>query len=817
MGTLRERIMLLILVSANFYRSFARDIITPTQSLADGEKLVSAGGSFTLGYFSPRKTANRYVGIWYNKITEQTVVWVANREKPITSNTTSLIINSQGTLSITDQNSTVIWSMNSTTVKNPIAQLLDSGNFVVKDANSKSADSFSWQSFDYPTDSLLPGMKLGWNLQAHVSHNLTSWKSDSDPSPGPFSLAIDIRGGRELTQFDGSDQSWRSGLWNGIEFNGIPDLKTYGDFILTFVNSTDEVYASYRMANPSTIVRIIMNYTGRTERYIWIDSSNAWNLIWSTPDSRCDPYNSCGSYAICHSNSLPVCQCLPGFEPKFPDDWAKRDTSGGCIRKTDLDCANGADGFMKVSNVLLPDSLVAKIYAGMSLGECRANCLRNCSCAGYANSDVRNGGSGCVMWVSELNDIVQLGDTGQDLYYRLAAADIAAVPSTDKSHNKSKATIAIIVSLVLGALMLACISCCVWRKKEKWRRENLKEESIEDEDIELPLYGLDIVISATDNFSTENKLGEGGFGPVYKGKLRDGQDIAVKTLSKTSNQGIDEFKNEVLLIAKLQHRNLVRLLACCTQREERMLIYEYMPNKSLDALLFDKAKSINLDWRTRFHIIIGIARGLLYLHQDSRFRIIHRDLKASNVLLDSEMNPKISDFGLARIFGDDEAATRTRRVVGTYGYMSPEYAMDGIFSVKSDVFSYGVLALEIISGQRNKGVFLSEPHANLLGKAWNMWNEGKGMELIDPSIGSDFSYDEVRKCIKVGLLCVQENPEDRPTMSSVVLMLRDERDASFCEPQQPGFTGRRDLCHPSSTNGDSTSINDISLSIQLGR
>lgn len=422
MWRLREREIFLMLLSNLVYYSLARDFISPTQSLADGDKLVSASGSFALGFFSPKNTSKRYIGIWYDKITVQTVLWVANRQNPITSNSTSLTISPQGILAISDYNSTVLWSMVSTTIKNPIAQLLDTGNFVVRDANSNSSDAISWQSFDYPTDTLLPGMKVGWNLKTGVSRNYTSWKSASDPSVGPFTLAIDIRGGHELTQFDGSGRAWRSGIWNGFEFSGIPDILSYGDFIITFVNNTDEIYASYRMANPSTIVRIVMNYTGITERYIWLDSANAWNLVWYTPNSRCDGYNVCGPYGKCDQTMQRVCECLHGFEPKSPTDWALRDPSGGCIRNTSLAC--GTDGFMKLSNVVVPDTVMAKIDASMSLDECRDRCFRNCSCTGYTNVDVRNGGSGCVMWVTELNDIVQYVDAGQDLYVRLAAADL---------------------------------------------------------------------------------------------------------------------------------------------------------------------------------------------------------------------------------------------------------------------------------------------------------------------------------------------------------------------------------------------------------
>ncbi|KAM0951471.1 putative protein kinase RLK-Pelle-DLSV family [Dioscorea sansibarensis] len=337
-----------------------------------------------------------------------------------------------------------------------------------------------------------------------------------------------------------------------------------------------------------------------------------------------------------------------------------------------------------------------------------------------------------------------------------------------------------------------------------------------NDELELRQLQWSTLMEATNNFAETKILGKGGFGLVYKGKLAEGREVAVKRLSKNSTQGVDEFKNELTFIAKLQHRNLVRLLGYCIQGDEKILVYEYMPNGSLDAFLFDKEKGVHLDWQTRFHIIVGIARGLLYLHQDSRLRIIHRDLKAGNILLDIEMNPKISDFGLAKNFEEHETMTKTRKVVGTYGYMAPEYALDGIFSVKSDVFSFGVLILEIISGQRNR-VFLSKPDLYLLGNAWSLWNEGKVLDLLDPLIGNLFSITQAMRCVNIGLLCVQERPEDRPVMSSVVFMLCND-DAPLPDPKAPGFKSIFSTKHDSTSNqADLHSFNIVTLTEDIGR
>ncbi|KAF5763497.1 putative protein kinase RLK-Pelle-DLSV family [Helianthus annuus] len=334
-------------------------------------------------------------------------------------------------------------------------------------------------------------------------------------------------------------------------------------------------------------------------------------------------------------------------------------------------------------------------------------------------------------------------------------------------------------------------------------------------------YDFKTIEVATNYFSQKNKIGRGGFGLVYKGVLTNGQEVAVKRLSETSSQGVQEFVNEAVLVAKLQHRNLVRLLGFCHESKEKILIYEYVPNKSLDYFLFDPVKHGHLDWVTRWKIIGGITRGLLYLHEDSRLRIIHRDLKASNILLDQDMNAKIADFGLARTFEGDQTLGNTKKVAGTLGYMSPEYAMHGHFSVKSDVFSFGVIVLEIVSGRRNSSFYQPDDVEDLLLFAWKLWTGGRALELLDPSLAeSSYSENDVVRCINIGLLCVQEDADARPSMASVLNMLNNNS-ITLPQPKKPPYFLSKGLLLDSSGDVDkanptaSSSVNESSSIIEM--
>ncbi|KAK6149820.1 hypothetical protein DH2020_017345 [Rehmannia glutinosa] len=659
----------------------AKTTLSPRQFLKNGQTLISTNNRFELGFFnvSSKTESNRdltYLGIWYRGITPLTVVWVANRDKPLRGNGAKLFMNPGGNLLLRDDEGNMIpLTRLNQAVDEPLMVLLDSGNLVIKDGENGNV----WESFNFPSDTLLPGMKLGWELKTGLNRVLTSWRTFEDPIYGDFVFGFESPTSPQLLlDKNGLTQS-RWGPWNGKRFSGINMKDNNPVFKTVYHFGETEVYFSFEMLDDSVLLRLVVSSMGAVQFLKWKSSSNVWVPMVTLNKDVCDRYGSCGPYGICYADE-PGCRCLNGFIENSPYDWRRLDCLDGCRRANALNCSD-RDGFVKHGRVKLPDNFT--VWKRMSAEKCGDSCLEECSCMAYTNIDIYgNGISECVVWLDQLIDLRDSGHDGDELYIRMARVDIDEVQE----------------------------------------RQSIP---VKNEEQYIHLFDMNTISAATDNFSLANKIGEGGFGPVYQGGLQNGQEIAVKRLSESSKQGLQEFKNEMSLIAQLQHRNLVKLFGCCIEGEDRMLIYE--------------------------------------------------------------------------------------------GYMSPEYVTNGNYSMKSDVFSFGVLALEIISGQRNWGFQHPDHDFNLLGHAWKLWTEGRDLEIIDPVLDESFVETQVSRCIQVGLLCVQHVSEGRPTMSQVVSMLENE-DVRLSEPQEPGFFSQLSAAEFDPFLGwDQETVNGLTVTDLTGR
>ncbi|KAK9041636.1 hypothetical protein V6N11_016727 [Hibiscus sabdariffa] len=499
------------------------DTLNVTRPLTDGDTIVSAGGSYELGFFSPGVTWKRYLGIWYSKIPAQTVVWVANRDIPLNHSLGTLKVTSQGILVLMDHDGSIVWSSSNTSgpASNPVAQLLDSGNLVVKENDEANPENFLWQSFDHPCDTLLPGMKLGWNLETGLDRFLSSWKSPDDPSRGNFTMGFEVGGFPEEKLREGSIVRFRSGPWNGKRFSSTTGLKLNAIFTFEFVFNNEEIYYGFKLRNNSVPLRMVLNMNGLWQRLIWIHRKQTWDAYTTVQKDNCDNYGLCGAFGSCDIRSSPVCSCLKGFLPKYQAEWGSNRWSKGCFRKTQLNCLT--DGFLKYSGVKLPDSGHSWFNYSISLEECQNLCIKNCSCTAYANLDIRSGGSGCLLWFVNHVDIRMFTEKGQEIYVRMAASDLDQSGST-KFKEKERLKFAVIISMI-SALLIIGLAFVMYRRRNTCRIiprllnflnvNNSHVRSLE-EDLDIPTFSIATIASATGNFSIENKLGEGGFGSVYK-------------------------------------------------------------------------------------------------------------------------------------------------------------------------------------------------------------------------------------------------------------------------------------------------------------
>ncbi|WOL15090.1 hypothetical protein Cni_G23871 [Canna indica] len=525
----------LIIPTSIIILSDATDTLLPSQSLSDGQTLISANKTFEFGFFSPSNSSNRYVGIWYHKVPQQTVVWVANRDNPLSDTSGLLTFNKYGDLILLDgMKSSFKVAINFGT-HNASVNILDSGNLILRSLANSSM--IVWQSFDDPTDTFLPGMKLG--LIGQQNRLLTSWKSYDDPARGDFSFGLNPTGEQQVF-------IWKRGMifstcraLNGEIFN-TSDSNTE----FKFAHEQDGEYFSYSVKEDSAVVRFIMSTSSQLQQLRWLESEETWTILFREPPLSCSEHNLCGAFGVCNELRPSICECLPGFQPAAPQDWFNGRRDGRCFRNNSLQCESGEkpDRFLKVPHINYSNADDADKLDASSAEECESACSRNCSCTAFAFS------TGCLLWQGDLTNLVQIDGAGDStvgtLYIRLAAADL---------QGKKGKLLPIVASVTVAITLVLCclLVYTLWTRRHRGRGIKRFQEQ------------KSLLFSLSNDVSFE--IGESErvavflsfhFSEIEKGQLGDGQEIAVKRLSTSSGQGLIEFRNEIILIAKLQHRNL---------------------------------------------------------------------------------------------------------------------------------------------------------------------------------------------------------------------------------------------------------------------
>ncbi|KAL6880130.1 hypothetical protein ACP4OV_011695 [Aristida adscensionis] len=616
---------------------------------------------------------------------------------------------------------------------------------------------------------MLPGAKIGWDKVTGRSYRLVARKNSIDPSSGVYSAELGRNDGMATLSWNSSVAYWSSGEWNGRFFSLVPEMSGQSGPSLcnyTYVKNDREVYFSYTLLDENMIVHDVVDVSGQKKMRIW--TGQDWITVSNLPKNPCDVYAACGPFTVCTGNADPPCSCMKGFSIRSPDDWGHEDRTGGCIRNTPLNCGVNSnnrtgmtDQFYSLLSIRLPENGKGMVNA-TNAHECANTCLRDCSCTAYSYSK-----GGCSIWHDGLTNVAT-DSNGETLYLRLAAKEVQS-----SRRNKTGMTIGVAIG-ASTALLVLIVLMITSKRRRKWSSRTVNN----DEGVGIISFRYVDLQHATKNFS--DKLGGGSFGSVFKGYLSDSVVVAVKRLDGAC-QGEKQFRAEVSSIGIIQNVNLVKLVGFCCEGDKRLLVYEHMPNRSLDAHLFRNHDSV-LNWTIRYQIALGVARGLAYLHHGCRDCIIHCDIKPENILLDVSFVPKIADFGMAKFIGRNfSRAVTTMR--GTMGYLAPEWISGMAITSKVDVYSYGMLLLEIISGSRNSGEVSSSDSGDVRYFPVHVAHkllEGDVGSLVDANVNGDVKLEEVERLCKVACWCIQDNDFARPTMGEVVQFLE-----GVCEPDIP--------------------------------
>ncbi|KAG6674578.1 hypothetical protein I3843_15G045800 [Carya illinoinensis] len=755
--------------------------------------LISPDGVFSSGFYSVGHNAYCYA-IWFNKPSRGknlTVIWMANRDQPVNGRSSKLSLLKSGNLILTDAGKFTVWETNTQSLSSVHLSLYNTGNLVLQNMEGVTL----WESFNFPTDTLLPQQLLTRNTR------LVSSRSQTNHSSGFYKLFFDndnllrlLYDGLEVSNVYWPDPglvSWDAGR-STYNSSRIAVLDTFGKF-----SSSDNFTVVAADYGPKLHRRLKVDYDGDVRLYSWDEEGETWFVSWQAIQKPCKIYGICGANSLC---SYIVgfdrkCSCLPGFKMKNLTDW-----SYGCEPEFHLSCNRNESSFLLLPSVEF-FGYDYGYFPNYTFDQCKNLCLQLCNCKGFQFKFSQDDGfPNCFPKTLLLNGY-RSPDFPGDLYLRLPKSNLFSYADPVQHFTlvcSSKGTVQLdrtykrsrengIVKFMLwfacgvGGLEIICIFL-VW---------HLLSRTQQTSDVDRQGYLVAVtgfrrftyveLKKATKDFNEE--IGRGAGGIVYKGVLPDDRVVAIKRLNEP-NQGEGEFLAEVSIIRRINHMNLIEMWGYCAEGKHRLLVYEYMEYGSLAQNLSSHA----LDWKKRFHIAAGTAKGLAYLHEECLEWILHCDVKPQNILLDSNYQPKVADFGLSKLQNRNFENASFSRIRGTRGYMAPEWVFNLPITSKVDVYSYGIVVLEMVTGKGpTKGVHATDCGGEIEPKRLVAWvrekrNVATAMaswleKIVDPLLEGNYEKDKMEILVTVALQCVEEEKDARPNMSQVVeMLLRQEID-----------------------------------------
>ncbi|XP_015693931.1 putative receptor protein kinase ZmPK1 [Oryza brachyantha] len=754
--------------------------------------LVSPNGDFSCGFYKVATNAFTF-SIWFSRSSEKTVAWTANRDAPVNGAGSRLTFRKDGTFALLDYNGKVVWSTNTTDTRANRAELLDYGNLVVTDPDGQNL----WRSFDSPTDTLLPLQPITRNVK------LVSASARGLLYSGFYNFLYDSNNVLTLV-YNGPDTAsiywpnpsfdnpWKSGrsTYNSRRY-GVLDQGGY------FVSS-DKLKFEASDLGDHVMRRLTLDYDGNLRLYSLNETSGSWSISWMAFSRVCQMHGVCGINSVCNYTPKLHCSCLRGFEVIEPSDWSK-----GCKRKENITAIWDKGNRNNTNNTISHDFSFRKntgtdfwgydiaYKESVPYSYCRNICLAINNCQGFG---YRKGTGQCYPKYSLFNG-KSFPDPYNDNYlkvpkgvsftkesdYRLThscgVTEKLAYPSSQMSEDvSSKFAFGYFLSSVLTLLLIEVILIIVgFSVVQKWEKSpEITDEGYMIISSQFRRFSYKELHKATNCFKEE--LGSGGSGVVYKGVLDDERKVAVKKLNDVI-YGEQELKSELSVIGRIYHMNLVRIWGFCVEKTNRLLVSEYIENGSLDRLLFDDHNLFPiLKWSQRYNIALGVAKGLAYLHHECLEWIVHCDIKPENILLDKDFEPKIADFGLVKLLKQGTAQMLSR-VHGTRGYIAPEWTLNLPITGKADVYSYGILLVELVKGSRvSRWVFDGKEEVELAVKCTvdtlneKLASEDQSwlLEFIDRRLNGEFNYSQAATVLKIAVLCLEGDRRRRPSMDTVV-------------------------------------------------